>query len=101
MSVPTGIDDLIEAAWNVVAGEFDECALHEWRKLALNCVVELCGRDHDSANHFRRRLRDSEFAELSHDSSALCENPPATCTIPRPQAAYGSASTHMGARLAP
>ncbi|MDQ7785576.1 MAG: hypothetical protein RDU20_22035, partial [Desulfomonilaceae bacterium] len=40
------IDELIDAGWDVLTGEFNETAYVEWRKRAHGCLKTLLGPKH-------------------------------------------------------
>jgi len=41
MSLDQRIDALIEAGWYVVESDFDETAVQNWRKRAIECLADL------------------------------------------------------------
>ena len=60
MTVEQGIDDLIEAGWRVLTGNFDAAAFTDWRRKALDCVTALVGPSHTYARYFRDFVEEAE-----------------------------------------
>ncbi|MEJ2717515.1 MAG: hypothetical protein P8182_10305 [Deltaproteobacteria bacterium] len=51
MSLDQRIDALIEAGWYVVESDFDETAVQNWRKRALECLADLSKPFETHAEH--------------------------------------------------
>ncbi len=63
MYAQKALNDLIDAAWQVVESDFDPDAFTTWRERARDCVVMLMGPDHPHAQFFEALV--AEEAEIS------------------------------------
>jgi|WetSurMetagenome_2_1015567.scaffolds.fasta_scaffold463400_1 hypothetical protein len=54
------IDDLIEAAWNVMEDEFNIRAVYRWKKEAFEFLADEFGPDHYYTQYFKNHIRDLE-----------------------------------------
>jgi hypothetical protein len=52
MYAQKALDDLIDAAWQVVESDFDPEAFTTWRECARDCVGALLGPNHPHAQFF-------------------------------------------------
>jgi len=58
------IDDLIEAAWNVIDEEFDVRAMYQWKKKAFEFLADEFGPDHYYTQYFKSHVTKMERQNL-------------------------------------
>lgn len=58
------IDDLIQAAWNVIEAEFDIRAVYLWKKEAFEFLSDEFGPDHYYTQYFKDNIRELERQNL-------------------------------------